>query len=71
MNNKCKYLKIEAVTSWHEDVFDHPNYKYYCTEKNKDLPFGILQCHKCAKYSRREEKKIRRMSYVNENCTSQ
>ena len=53
MDNECKYLKIEDVTSWHEDVFDYPSYKYYCTEKNKDLPFGILQCHKCKYYEKR------------------
>lgn len=33
MDNECKYLKIEDVTSYHEDVFDHPSYKYHCTEK--------------------------------------
>jgi hypothetical protein len=55
MDNECKYLKIEDVTFWHGDVFDHPSYKYYCTKKNKDLPFGILQCHKCTKYDSRED----------------
>lgn len=54
MDNECEYFKIEDVTPWHGDVFDHPSYKYHCTEKNKDLPFGILQCHKCTKYDRRE-----------------
>lgn len=49
MDNECKYLKIEDVTPWHED----PSYKYYCTEKNKDLPFGILQYHKCKYYEKR------------------
>lgn len=38
MDNECKYLKIEDVTPWHED----PSYKYYCTEKNKDLPLGFF-----------------------------
>jgi hypothetical protein len=55
MDNECKYLKIEDVTLWHGDVFDHPSYEYYCTKKNKDLPFGIFQCHKCTKYDRRED----------------
>ena len=55
MDNECKYLKIEDVTPWHGDVFDHPSYKYYCTKKNEDLPFGILQCHKCTKYDRRDD----------------
>lgn len=55
MDNKCKYLKIEDVTPWHGDVFDHPEYKYCCTLKNKELLFGILQCHNCTKYDRRED----------------
>lgn len=50
MDNGCKYLTIEDVTSYHDDVFDHPCYKYHCAEKNKDLPFGIFNCHKCTKY---------------------
>lgn len=50
MDNGCKYLEIEDVTSCGGDVFDHPCYKYHCAEKNKDLPFGIFQCHKCTKY---------------------
>ena len=53
MDIECKYLKIEDVTPWHGDVFDHPSYKYYCIEKNKDLPFGVLQCHKCKYYEKR------------------
>lgn len=53
MDNECKYLKIEDVTSYHEDTFDHLGYKYYCIEKNKDLPFGIFNCHKCKYYEKR------------------
>ena len=26
----CKFLLIEDVTSYHGDVFDHPDYKYTC-----------------------------------------
>ena len=54
MDNECKYLEIEDVTPYQGDVFDHPCYKYHCTEKNKDLPFGIFQCHKCTKYKNRQ-----------------
>ena len=28
----CKYFVAEDNTSWHNDVFDHPSYKYYCTK---------------------------------------
>lgn len=52
MDNECKYLKIKDATSWHGDVFDHPTYKYYCIKKNKELLFGILQCHKCTEYKK-------------------
>lgn len=58
MDNECKYLKIEDVTPWHEDVFGHPSYKYYCTEKNKDLSFGIFQCHKCTKYKEKQNETL-------------
>ena len=50
MDNECMYLEIEDATSCHVDVFDYPRYKYHCAEKNKDLPFGIFNCHKCTKY---------------------
>lgn len=53
MDNECMYLEIEDVTSC-GGVFDHPCYKYHCVEKNKDLPFGIFQCHKCTKYKNRQ-----------------
>lgn len=67
MDTECKYLKIEDVTPWHGDVFDHPTYKYYCIKKNKELSFGILQCHKCTKYNKGETTN-KGESHVNENC---
>ena len=54
MDNECMYLEIEDVTSCPCDVFNHTRYKYHCAEKNKDLPFGIFQCHKCTKYKERQ-----------------
>ena len=55
IDNGCTYLEIEDVTSYHEDdVFDNPCYKYHCVEKNKDLSFGIFNCHKCTKYNNRQ-----------------
>ena len=50
MDNECMYLEIEDVTSFTSDIFNHTRYRYHCVEKNKDLPFGIFQCHKCTKY---------------------
>lgn len=61
MDTECKYLKIEEwhgdVEDWYGDVFDHPTYKYSCVEKNKELLFGILQCHNCPKYEKKYEAK--------------
>lgn len=37
----------------HPEVVEEAVRKYHCTEKNKDLPFGILQCHKCKYYEKR------------------
>ena len=31
----CKYYTVEDTTSWHGDVFDHPEYKYFCSKNNK------------------------------------
>ena len=50
MDNECMYLEIEDVTSFTSDIFNHTRYRYHWVEKNKDLPFGIFQCHKCTKY---------------------
>lgn len=56
MNNDCKYLKIEDVTPYHGAIFDHPKYKYSCVKKDKELVFGILQCHKCPYYEKERGK---------------
>lgn len=39
----CKNLKIEDVTPWHSDVFDHPDYKYTCKLIDKE----IVPCIHC------------------------
>lgn len=52
---ECKYLKIEDVSSWHGDIFDHPDYKYYCTQQNKTKEIFPWTCFKCPFYKEREE----------------
>ena len=53
MNKDCKYLRIEDITPWHGDVFDHPSYDYYCEEKCQKL-LGTFGCSYCDKYEERE-----------------
>ena len=51
---ECIYFSYEDITSWHGDVFNHPDYEYYCLvgeEKKKIFP---QTCSGCPYY---EEKK--------------
>lgn len=44
---KCPFFSAEDTTPWHSDVFDHPDYTYYCTKsgKKKEIhPFGCSRC---------------------------
>lgn len=34
---KCKYFVSEDVTGWHNDVYDHPSYKNYCTRTGEKV----------------------------------
>ena len=47
----CKNLIIEDVTSWHSDVFDHPDYKYTCKLSGKEV-IPYLNCNqtRCKNY---------------------
>lgn len=48
----CKYLQVEDITNGNDDVFDHLNYKYVCTKKNKEI-IPYIHCNKkrCISYS--------------------
>lgn len=52
----CKFLVIEDTTSYHGDVFDHPDYKYTC-EKCKQEVIPFLNCNeeKCKNYTKKSE----------------
>lgn len=54
MNKDCKYLRIEDITPWHGDVFDHPSYDYYCEKKCQKL-LGTFSCSYCDKYEEGED----------------
>ena len=49
----CKYYTVEDTTPWHGDVFDHPEYKHFCSKDNKKkeiIPY--LSCRRCINESR-------------------
>lgn len=42
----------EDITSWHADVFDHPNYRYICKLTGKEvIPFIHCKETRCKNYS--------------------
>ena len=52
----CKFLVIEDTTSYHGDVFDHPNYKYTCEASEKLFLFFIAM-NKNAKITQKNQNK--------------
>lgn len=52
----CKFLVIEDTTSYHGDVFDHPNYEYTCEKcKREIIPFLYCNEEKCKNYTKKSE----------------
>lgn len=51
---ECKYFSYEDITPWHGDVFDHPDYEYYCLKNEKKKEIFSWTCSKCPYYE--EEK---------------
>ena len=51
---ECKYFSYEDTTPWHSDVFDHPDYEYYCLKNEKKKEIFSWTCLKCPYYE--EEK---------------
>lgn len=51
----CKFLVIEDTTSYHGDVFDHPDYKYTC-EKCRQEVIPFLHCNeeRCKNYTKNQ-----------------
>lgn len=53
----CKFLVIEDTTSYHGDVFDHPDYKYTCEKcKREIIPFLHCNEEKCKNYTKNQNK---------------
>lgn len=52
----CKFLVIEDTTSYHGDVFGHPDYKYTCEKcKREVIPFLHCNEQKCKNYTKKSE----------------
>lgn len=50
----CKFLVIEDATSYHGDVFDHPNYEYICEKcKQEIIPFLYCNEEKYKNYTKK------------------
>lgn len=44
----CIFYECQDVTSWHGDVFDHPDYEYYCHKSGKVVKIiPYIHCKKC------------------------
>ena len=52
----CLFLVIEDITSYHGDVFDHPEYKYTCKKYSQEvIPFIHCKEEKCKNYTKKSE----------------
>lgn len=50
---KCEHCLQKDATSWHGDVFDHPEYKFFCTKngEERELIYPEGQCRRCQENS--------------------
>lgn len=50
----CEYYLQKDVTPWHGDVFDHPEYKCFCTKngEERELIYPAGQCRRCKENSK-------------------
>lgn len=51
----CLFLVIEDTTSYHGDVFDHPEYKYTCKKYSQEV-ITFIHCkeEKCKNYKKKQ-----------------
>lgn len=52
---KCIYFRYEDTTPWHGDVFDHPDYEYYCVRNTKKKEIFPWTCLECPHYTKERE----------------
>ena len=44
----CKYSEVKDITTWHGDVFDHPQYQQFCNLHNREIT--RYTCPRCKDY---------------------
>lgn len=49
---ECIYFRYEDTTPWHGDVFDHPDYEYYCVRNTKKKEIFSWTCLECPHYTK-------------------
>ena len=55
INEKCPYYSYEYISSWHNDIFDHPDYSDFCSKNGEKRE--IITCSRCS-YNKSKEKGI-------------
>lgn len=50
----CIYFKAKDITPWHGDIFDHPDYAYFCTRegKEKEICWPVKVCNRCKNFKK-------------------
>lgn len=51
----CIYLIKVDITPWHGDVFGHPDYEYFCAQKEKERKIFSWTCTKCPYYTEEDK----------------
>ena len=52
---ECIYFRYEDTTPWQGDVFDHPDYEYYCVRNTKKKKIFSWTCFGCPYYTKERE----------------
>ena len=54
---ECIYFSYEYTTHWYSNVFDHPDYEYYCVRNTKKKEIFAWTCLECPHYTKEREEK--------------
>lgn len=51
---ECLYFEAKDTTSWHNDVFAHLDYNYYCHKEGfpKEILWPLRTCSKCKDFKK-------------------
>ena len=50
---ECIYFRYEDTTPWQGDVFDHPDYEYYCLVGEEKKKIFSWTCFGCPYYTKK------------------